>query len=436
MNNKTFKQLGLTDKMLTTVDKLFFKMPTKIQSEAIPNILNGKNLIGHSQTGSGKTHAYLLPILDQIKPNKEKVQVVITAPTRELAIQIHEEIKVLSNHLNTTDAWKTKLIIGGTDREKLIKQLKNPPQIVVGTPGRIFDMVDNSYLSIYETTSFVIDEADLMVEMNFMEAVDKLLVRCQKNVQLLAFSATFPQELQIFLKKYMQQPIYIKIDSNLTPDTLEHRLIDLKHRPLEDKLLDITKIIQPYVALIFVNSKEKADEIYAYLNRMKLNVGVLHGGLSSRERTKVVKDILNLKYEYIVATDLASRGIDIKGTSHVINAELPKETEFYIHRSGRTARAGHEGTVINLYNEGDLLFINKLEEKGINFIFSEIKDGEFAEVKHFNQRAKRKNTSSNIDREAWKMVRKKRKVKPGYKKKMKQEQEKIKRNLKRSKYKK
>lgn len=425
-----FEQLSLNETMLQIVRKLYFKKPTAIQREAIPYILSGKNIVGESQTGSGKTHAYLLPLLNQLDETKEEIQVVITAPTRELALQIFEEIKTMTELADKKDVWKARLIIGGLDRERMMKQLENPPHIVVGTPGRILDMVNEGVISIYKATSFVIDEADLMLDMKFIDKIDQLLVRSKKDVQILVFSATIPTPLQHFIQKYLSQPIHIKIDYGYTPKKLTHRIIALKHRDVIQMILDISNIIQPYVAIVFANSKESVDEIAAGLNKHGLNVGVLHGGLSSRERKRMVKAILDLKYQYIVATDLASRGIDIKGASHVINAELPKEAEFYIHRVGRTARAGLEGTAISFYREEDIPLIQKLEKRGISFLYSEIKNGEFVEAKRYNKRELRKQSMTRLDEEAWKYVKKPKKVKPGYKKKMKLQHEKIKRKLK------
>ncbi|MDY0396704.1 C-terminal helicase domain-containing protein [Virgibacillus halophilus] len=197
---------------------------------------------------------------------------------------------------------------------------------------------------------------------------------------------------------------------------MEHRLIPVRHRNEIDVLMQITTVIQPYLAIIFTNGKEEADKLYAALNERGLNVGLLHGGLTPRERKRVLKDIQSLRFQYIVATDLASRGIDIKGVSHVINAQLPKDENFYIHRVGRTARAGMEGTAISLYQEDDIRLIDKLEQKGLPFIFTDIADGEWREAKHWNKRNLRPKTSSNAETEAWKHVRKNKKVKPGYKK--------------------
>ncbi|MFD2133565.1 DEAD/DEAH box helicase [Pseudogracilibacillus auburnensis] len=430
MDENNFNKLALNETIQKVIHQLYFKHPTEIQRKAIPHILAGKSMIGESQTGSGKTHAYLLPLLNKMDETKAEVQVIITAPTRELSMQIFEEIKTITKLAKKEQIWTSRLIVGGLDRKRMIKQLEKTPQIVVGTPGRILDMVNEGVLSIYSATSFVIDEADLMLDLRFIDTIDELLVRSKKDVQILVFSATFPQQLQHFLKKYLQQPTHIKIQNGLSPESMKHRLVEKKHQDLAGKVMDISKAIQPYVALLFTNSKETADELGDILSAKGLNVGVLHGGLSSRERKRMVKAIHDLRYEYIVATDLASRGIDIKGASHVINVELPKEIEFYIHRVGRTARAGLEGTAISFFTEADIPLIDELEKKGITFIYSDIKNGEWIESNHYNKRERRKDLTTTLDREAWKRVKKPKKVKPGYKKRMKQQQERIKRQLK------
>lgn len=417
MTNQPFEQLHLNKNMLKVIEQLHFKTPTEIQKKAIPFILNGKSMIGQSQTGSGKTHAYLLPLLNNMNEDRKEVQIVITAPTRELSIQIYEEIKLIIKFLNKENKWISRLITGGMDRPRMMKQLERPAHIIVGTPGRILDMVNEGLLSIYSAKSFVIDEADLMLDLNFIDSIDELLVKSNKDIQILVFSATIPIQLQHFFKKYLANPEFIKIDSNLSPNTLEHRLIEKKHRDEAELVIQLANIIQPYVAIIFVNSKEFANELAITLKQKGLHVGVLHGGLSNRERTRTVKAINNLQYQYIVATDLASRGIDIKGTSHVINVDLPKEVDFYVHRVGRTARAGAEGMAISFFSEEDSHLIKKLETKGIQFIYGDIKHDEWVQSKRFDQRSRRKQTVTNIDKEAWQRVKKRKEVKPGYRKK-------------------
>ena len=427
--NITFKSLSLKPTMLEVIEKLHFQQPTEIQQKVIPAILKGKSVIGQSHTGSGKTHSFLLPIFEQLNENEKQVQSVITAPTRELATQIYDEVKKMIKLAGKEQVWSAKLLVGGTDKQKMVDKLKEAPQIVVGTPGRILDLVKDEALSIYSAKSFVIDEADLMLDLGFIDDVDQLLIRCKKDIQLMVFSATIPQRLEHFFKKYLENPLHVKIANELSPETMEHRLIAVKHREEDEIIFQISKAINPYLAIIFTNGKENADKLHGKLLERGLNVGIIHGGLPPRERKRVLKEIQSLKYQYIVATDLASRGIDIKGVSHVINAQLPKEEEFYIHRVGRTARAGLEGTAVSLYREDDLKLIDKLEQKGLEFIFYDVRNGEWKDAKSWNERNLRLKTTTNVEKEAWKQVRKPKKVKPGYKKKMKKQQESIKRQL-------
>ncbi|MFB4166494.1 DEAD/DEAH box helicase [Virgibacillus sp. JSM 102003] len=424
-----FKQFAFQPVLSDIIDHLGFKQPTEIQQKVIPAILKGTSVVGQSHTGSGKTHAYLLPLFNQIDASKREVQFVITAPTRELAMQLNEEVKKIIHYAGKKEIWNAKLLVGGTDKQKMMEKLKEPPHIVIGTPGRILDLAKEDALSLYSAKSFVIDEADLMLDLGFINDVDQLLIRAKKDVQLLVFSATIPQRLEHFFRKYLENPLHVKIDDQLSPETMDHRLIALKHRDETDVIIEISKTIQPYLAIIFTNGKDIANELASSLQQKGLDVGLIHGGLKPRERKRVLKDIQSLRYQYIVATDLASRGIDIKGVSHVINAQLPKEEDFYVHRVGRTARAGMEGTAISLYAEHDLKIIQKLEQKGLSFTFFDIKNGEWKEAKSWNERELRTKTNTDIDSQAWKQVKKTKKVKPGYKKKMKRQQENIKKQM-------
>ncbi|MBR7797009.1 DEAD/DEAH box helicase [Agaribacter marinus] len=434
--SKQFQEFKFSPIMEQVINKLKFKVPTEIQQQVIPKVLQGNSVVGQSRTGSGKSHAFLLPLLNGLQEEKKEVQMVITAPTRELATQLYEEVRKIIHYAEKENVWTAKLLVGGTDKQKMMEKLKEPPHIVVGTPGRILDLVKEEALSIYSATSFVIDEADLMLDLGFIHEVDQLLIRCHPRIQLLVFSATIPQRLQHFFKKYLDNPVYVKIEDDFSPETMEHRLIYLKHRDEASIIHEISKTIHPYLAIIFTNGKEKANDLAAALQEKGLAVGLIHGGLPPRERKRVLKEIQNLRYQYIVATDLASRGIDIKGVSHVINAQLPKEEEFYVHRVGRTARAGLEGTAISIYTEEDLKLIDKLEQKGLPFTYVDVRDGEWHEAKSWNQRSLRTKSSTEVDKQAWRRVKKSKKVKPGYKKKMKKQQETIKKQLTKKKYKK
>lgn len=429
MESNSFQQFSFQPTINRIIEQLKFKKPTEIQQKVIPSISQGKSVIGQSHTGSGKTHAYLLPLLNQLDESSHEVQFVVTAPTRELAMQIHEEVKKMIGFADKQEDWIVKLLVGGTDKQRMMEKLKRPPHIIIGTPGRILDMVQENAISIFSANAFVMDEADLMLDLGFINDVDQLLIRCRKDIQLLVFSATIPQRLEHFFKKYLENPLHVKIDNAPAPEEMEHLLIAKKHRDEAQIITDIANMIHPYLAIIFANSKEKADLLTNALHAKGMKVGLLHGGLTPRERKRVLKDIQELRYQYIVATDLASRGIDIKGVSHVINAQMPKEEEFYIHRVGRTARAGMEGTAISLYSDEDIKLIQKLEEKGLTFAYVDVVNGEWQEAKPWNKRKLRVNATKDIDKEAWKQVRKAKKVKPGYKKKMKKQQETIKRKM-------
>lgn len=429
MENHQFKEYNLQPWIQEVVTKLQFKHPTKIQEKVIPAVLRGESVIGQSHTGSGKTHAFLLPLFSQLDPAKQEVQVVISSPTRELAAQIYEEVKKIIEYADQEGKITAKLFIGGTDKKRSIAKLKIQPHIVVATPGRLLDLIQEDALDIFSAKTFVVDEADLMLDLGLIKEIDQMLVRANQKIQLLVFSATIPERLQPFLKKYLQNPTSFHIKDHFAPETIEHRLVALRHREPADLIFKISKAINPYLAIIFTNGKEAANKLYKELQDRKLDVGLIHGGLPARERKRVIKDVHALKYQYIVATDLASRGIDIKGISHVINAQMPKEEEFYIHRVGRTARAGMEGTAINLYQEEDIALIRKLASRGLVFTTYDISNGEWKETKAWDERVQRKNKGKNVDKEAWQRVRKPKEVKPGYKKKMKQEQEKIKKKM-------
>ncbi|TFB24823.1 DEAD/DEAH box helicase [Filobacillus milosensis] len=430
-----FQSYQVSQNMLNIINQLQFKQPTEIQHRVIPSALRNENIIGQSQTGTGKTHAYLIPLIDQLNLEDQSVQKMIIAPTRELAMQIFHEVKKMMD-FTEEGQFSARLVIGGTDKERELQKFSKQPHVIVGTPGRILDFINENAINPSTVNSVVIDEADLLIDLGLIEEVDQILGRMYEDVQTLVFSATIPKKLQPFLKKYLINPNYIVIDDESYNKNLEHRLIPRRHRNAAELIIESTKLIHPYIALIFVNKKEHADELREELLNKGLEAGIIHGGLKPRERKRVLNDLRNLKFQYIVATDLAARGIDIPGVSHVFNAEFPQDVETYTHRVGRTARAGNKGTAVTFYDEKDLPLIEKLEETGIEFHNFDIKNGEWAPVKEWNVREKRKEHENELEKEAWKKVRKRKKIKPGYKKKMKQEKEQIKKQLKREKFKK
>jgi ATP-dependent RNA helicase CshB len=414
------------------IEELGFYEPTEIQKKMIPLALNGESAIGQSQTGTGKTHAYLLPVIQSIDPNLAEVQAVITAPTRELASQIyHEALKILKFQQDEPSVT-ARCFIGGTDKQRAIEKLKQQPHIVIGTPGRINDLVREQALFVHKAHMLVIDEADLMLDMGFLYDVDQFAGKMPKDLQMLVFSATIPEKLKPFLKKYMENPQYVHVQpKQISAEKIEHVLVPLKSRTKIDLVYDMLKAFNPYLAIVFTNTKVKAEEVADALIEKGLKVGRIHGDLTPRERKKMMKQIRDLEFQYIVATDLAARGIDIEGVSHVINYELPMDLDFYVHRVGRTARAGLSGIAVTIYEPSDEDALAKLENMGIEFVHRDLVKDEWVDLPDRNKRKKRTKQMDEIEQKARALIRKPKKVKPGYKKKMKEQIEKIKKRQRR-----
>ena len=430
MNESKFERFNLKPFIIESVKELGFFEPTEIQERLIPTVLKGDSVIGQSQTGTGKTHAYLLPMIQKVNPSKEAVQAIITAPTRELAAQIYQEVLKITK--NSEEEIAVRLYIGGTDKQRTIEKLKHQPHIVVGTPGRINDLVKEQALLVHSAPILIIDEADLMLEMGFLEDVDQIASRMAETLQILVFSATIPEKLKPFLKKYMENPKYIQVEpKQVTAAKIDHYLLPARHRNKLELVFQALETFNPYLAIVFTNTKKKADEVADGLIGKGLKVGRIHGDLSPRERKQMMKQILDLDYQYIVATDLAARGIDIQGISHVINYELPSDLDFYIHRVGRTARAGYSGIALTIYEDRDEDALNKLENKGIEFRHCDLHDHEWVDLGDRNKRNKRKRQVNEIDLKAKSIIKKPKKVKPGYKKKLQQETESFKNRAKR-----
>ncbi|MGL4338260.1 MAG: DEAD/DEAH box helicase, partial [Turicibacter sp.] len=423
-----FQDLNIKPYLKDAIADLHFETLTQIQSEVIPLALQKKDIIGQSQTGSGKTHSFLLPIFQQLDEELHAVQAVITTPTRELAEQIYQVASHLASF--SDKAIKISRFVGGTDKQKSIDKLGVQPQIVIGTPGRIKDLAINERaLQVHTAKMFVIDEADMTLETGFLTDIDQIAGTMAKNLQMMVFSATIPQGLKPFLKKYMSSPTHIHIQPRQqTAVKIEHILYPTKHRSRVNIVANLLKTINPYLAIIFVNTKQHASDLANSLMSQGITVGQMHGDLTPRQRRQMMQRIRNLEFQYIVATDIAARGIDIDGISHIINYELPQDLEFYIHRVGRTARGSNKGIAITLYDTKEENLLVELEQRGIEFKYKEIKDGEFVTVNARNARQKRDKAlgMDELDKLAIAKVRKPKKVSPGYKKKMKTQMERVK----------
>ena len=414
-----FTEFKFKDYIQEALRDLNFVEATPVQEKLIPVVLSGRDLVGESKTGSGKTHTFLLPIFQMLDEEADSVQAVITAPSRELAAQIYQAARQLASF--SEREIRVANYVGGTDKARQIGKLESSqPHIVIGTPGRIYDLVESGDLAIHKAKTFVVDEADMTLDMGFLATVDKIAGRLPKNLQFLVFSATIPQKLQPFLKKYLSNPVIEQIKTKtVIADTIENWLLSTKGRDKNAQIYQISQLLQPYLAMIFVNTKTRADELHSYLTAQGLKVAKIHGDIAPRERKRIMNQVKNLDFEYIVATDLAARGIDIEGVSHVINDAIPQDLSFFVHRVGRTGRNGLPGTAITLYQPSDDSDIRELEKMGIKFTPKMIKDDEFQDTYDRDRRANREKSREKLDTEMLGLVKKKKKkIKPGYKKKI------------------
>ena len=414
-----FTEFNFKDYIQEALKDLNFVEATEVQEKLIPVVLSGRDLVGESKTGSGKTHTFLLPIFQQLDEEADSVQAVITAPSRELATQIYQAARQLASF--SEQEIRVANYVGGTDKARQIGKLESSqPHIVIGTPGRIYDLVESGDLAIHKAHTFVVDEADMTLDMGFLETVDRIAARLPKDLQFLVSSATIPQKLQPFLKKYLSNPVMEQIKTKtVIADTIDNWLLSTKGRDKNAQIYEISQLLQPYLAMIFVNTKTRADELQAYLTAQGLKVAKIHGDIPPRERKRIMNQVKNLDFEYIVATDLAARGIDIEGVSHVINDAIPQDLSFFVHRVGRTGRNGLPGTAITLYQPSDDSDIRELEKLGIKFTPKMIKNGEFQDTYDRDRRANREKTKEKLDTEMLGLVKKKKKkIKPGYKKKI------------------
>lgn len=413
MNN--FKTYHFKPYLYQALAAIQFKEPTKVQQEVIPRAMHQESLMVESATGSGKTHAFLLPILNNIDDSKT-VQALILSPTRELAMQLYQVCTQLVQYSEKEIA--IALSIGGANRESEIKKYeKKQPQIVIGTIGRVSDLaVKTNILKIHQAKTIVIDEADMIFEEKELVEVDQIIGKIQGMSQFLIFSATIPKGLRHFLSKYLSGVKTIVIqEENLTTSNIRHYMLQCKAKDKFIVLLDLLKVIHPYLAIIFVNNKDDVDTLSFKLAKEGYRVGKLHGAMENRSRRQMMKRIDNMEYQFVVASDIAARGIDIQGVSHVINFDLPNDVEFYIHRTGRTARYNQTGYAYSLYAYQDDQYVKLLQEKGLKPTFVKIQNGEIVDTKFFTK--KEPSFAKKIEDEIHYKVKLPKKVKPGYKKK-------------------
>lgn len=418
--------------IVSALRDLNFKELSPIQKLVLDNINQDKNIIAMSKTGSGKTHSFLLPIFNDLDESDKNTQAVIVAPTLELARQIYKMAAHIASF--SPEAIVVKAYYGGTDMKREMEKIKsNPPQIVIATPGKLVDLViDENILKIHLAKYFVLDEADMIAD-SFLEEVFKISEKF-KEAKKMVFSATIRESLEVLLRKFLSNTLTLQVEKkDVSTLKISHYFIPVKYRDKDEMLLKMTKVINPYLAIVFANKKEEAQRLYEYLKENKLSVIALHGDLNVRERKRIVNEINALKYQYIVASDIVARGIDIEGVSHIINYSLPKDFEFYIHRSGRTGRMYMDGICYSFYEEENQEYLDNLEKRGITFDYLDIKGDELVPFKGRNSRANRVKPVTEEEKKATMFIPKPKKVTPGYKKKMQEKKQELTKKFKHNK---
>lgn len=346
MNNLIFSDLHLSKEVLRAVEEMGFEEATPIQSQAIPPIMEGKDVIGQAQTGTGKTCAFGIPAIERIAPGPRGIQVLVLCPTRELAIQTAEELKNVAKHKR---AIQILPIYGGQSIERQISALRNNPQIIVGTPGRVMDHMRRNTLKLSGLKMMVLDEADEMLNMGFREDIDTILTEVPPERQTILFSATMPRPIIELTHLYQKEPVLIRIaHKELTVPGVEQFYLEAREA---DKFDVLTRLIDAggiKLGLVFCNTKKRVDELAAKLGALGYAVEALHGDMKQMQRDKVMARFREGTIEILIATDVAARGIDVDNIEAVFNYDLPSDEEYYVHRIGRTGRAGKTGKAYSL----------------------------------------------------------------------------------------
>lgn len=342
-----FEDLNLNNKLLSAIKKLGYEEPTHIQAESIPLILEGRDVVGESATGSGKTLAFGCGVIENIIP-KKGVQALILLPTRELAEQVSRSIK----ELDIKKDFKITSVYGGVSINPQIDALRYS-EIVIATPGRLKDHMQRGTIDLSKIKLLILDEADRMLDMGFIDDIEDIIKKCPKQRQTLLFSATFPHQVTSLSKKYLTNPQKVKVRNQVDPKLLKQVYYDVRRGEKLSLLIHLIKQETSNKIMIFCNTRMNSDLVQKNLSKNNVRAVVLHGGFTQASRTKVIDDFKKGKEKVLVCTDVAARGLHVDDVTHVYNYDIPKDSNDYVHRIGRTARAGSEGLVINILADMD-----------------------------------------------------------------------------------
>ncbi len=359
MEKRPFSELGIAPELLKAIESLGFEQPSPIQSEAIPPALEGRDVVGQSQTGSGKTMAFAVPALQVIEPDKRAVQALVLCPTRELAMQVCAEVHKLTPFKPGINAVP---VYGGSSYGRQIRALKQGAQMVVGTPGRVLDLISRKDLKMDALAMLVFDEADKMLDMGFREDIDKVMSSAPETRQTICFSATFSKQIRNLIDSYTREPATITIEHKaLTVPTIEQRFYEVRGRSKLETLCRVLDIEDAQKAIVFTNTKKAADEITDALVARGYTADRLHGDLTQMMRDRVMKNFRVGALDVLVATDVAGRGLDVDDVDIIFNFDLPYDEEDYVHRIGRTGRAGRSGKAINLVAGKEIFLLQRIQ---------------------------------------------------------------------------
>lgn len=353
-----FTELNLSQDILSAVEKAGFVEPSPIQEMTIPLALEGKDVIGQAQTGTGKTAAFGLPTLNKIHTEDNTIQALVIAPTRELAVQSQEELF----RFGRDKGVKVRSVYGGSSIEKQIKALRSGAHIVVGTPGRLLDLIKRKALKLNHVETLILDEADEMLNMGFLEDIEAIISRVPETRQTLLFSATMPDAIKRIGVQFMKEPEHVKIAAKeLTTDLVDQYYIRVKEQEKFDTMTRLMDVDQPELSIVFGRTKRRVDELTRGLKLRGYRAEGIHGDLDQGKRLRVLRDFKNDNLDILVATDVAARGLDISGVTHVYNYDIPQDPESYVHRIGRTGRAGKHGQSITFVSPNEMGYLAIIE---------------------------------------------------------------------------
>ena len=353
-----FNEFKLSAELLAEIDKAGFVEASPIQEQTIPLALEGKDVIGQAQTGTGKTAAFGLPTLEKIRTEEATIQALVIAPTRELAVQSQEELF----RFGRSKGVKVRSVYGGSSIEKQIKALKSGAHIVVGTPGRLLDLIKRKALKLQDVETLILDEADEMLNMGFLEDIEAIISRVPESRQTLLFSATMPEAIKRIGVQFMKDPEHVKIAAKeLTTELVDQYYIRVKDQEKFDTMTRLMDVEQPELSIVFGRTKRRVDELTRGLKIRGFRAEGIHGDLDQNKRLRVLRDFKNGNLDVLVATDVAARGLDISGVSHVYNYDIPQDPESYVHRIGRTGRAGQTGQSITFVAPNEMGYLQIIE---------------------------------------------------------------------------